>query len=128
VDRLQNRRTHHRRAIHPNAILTRRLQRAALKSVAPVLVTNGDGGSEDGQVHFSALVRQGALVKSRKIRHGVPTFVGGGDFERLWDACSSTVRVPYLYNSYRIVSLLSLCDMRACFHPYFVPGRWGMIR
>lgn len=104
--------------MHRNAGLTRRLRRAALKGVAPILVTNGDGGSEDGQVHFSALVRQGALVKGGKTRHGVPTFVGGGEFERLWDACSSTVRVLYLYTSYRIVSLLSLCDTRACFHPY----------
>ena len=125
MDRLQNRRAHHRRANHPHAGLTRRLRQAALKGVAPILVTNGDGGSDDGQVHFSALVRQGALVKGGKTRHGVPSFVGGGDFERLWDACSSTVRVSYLYNSYRIISLVSPCNTRACFRPYFVPAAGG---
>jgi len=100
VDRLQNRRAHHEHAIfHPHAGLTRQLPQAAMKGEAPILVTNGDGGSEDGQVHFSALVRQGALVKGGKTRHGVPVFVGGGGFERLWDTCSSTVRMSYLWKS-----------------------------
>ena len=82
--------------------------------MAPVLVTNGDGGSEDGQVHFSALVRQGALVKGGKTRHGVPAFVGGGDFERLWDACSSTVRavpMPFLSNNKLAVAMQHACSL-----------------
>jgi chitinase len=98
VDRLQNRRAnHHERAnLHPHTGLARRLQHAAsVKGVAPVRVANGDGGTEDGQVQFSALVRQRVLVKGGKAPHGVPVFVGGGGFERLWDACSSTVRMSY---------------------------------
>jgi len=102
VDRLQSRRVYHGHAnLRPHASLTRRLRQAALQRVAPILVTNGDGGSDDGQVHFSALVRQGALVKGGKTRHGVPEFVGGGGFERLWDGCSSTVSMSYLWNFYR---------------------------
>ena len=96
VERLQNRHAHHERAIsNSHAGLTRRLRQAAVKGVAPILVVNGDGGTEDGQVQFSALVRQGALAKAGKTRHGVPVFVSGGDFERLWDACSSTVRISH---------------------------------
>lgn len=106
VDRLQNRRVYHGHPIlRPHTGLTRRLRHTALERANPILVTNGDGGSDDGQVHFSALVRQGALVKGGKTRHGVPVFLGGGGFERLWDACSSTVRlsylISYLWNSYQ---------------------------
>jgi chitinase len=102
VDRLQNRHAHHGRAtLRPYTRPARLLRQASVKEVAPVLVKNSDGGSEDGQVHFSALVRQGALVKGGKTRNGVQRFVGGGGFERLWDTCSSTVRASYPWDAYR---------------------------
>ncbi|EPQ59486.1 glycoside hydrolase [Gloeophyllum trabeum ATCC 11539] len=50
-----------------------------------VILKNEDGGSDNGQLQFSDLVSQGALVG--------PSFDGAGGFTRHWDECSST---PYL--------------------------------
>ena len=124
VDRLQTRRVYHGHAIlRPRTGLTRRLRQAALEGAAAILVRNGDGGSDDGQVHFSALVQQGALVKESKTRHGLPVFVGGGGFERLWDACSSTVRRSYLWNSYQRGALaVGMQHARFVSVPGFVPA------
>lgn len=50
-----------------------------------VTVTNANGGTDNGQVNFSDLVKQGALVSD-----GTGNFVGSGGFTREWDGCSST--------------------------------------
>lgn len=62
-----------------------------------VVLENDDGGTEDGQISFSAIVSQGAL----QIKNGA--YVGAGGYKRNWDVCSSTVSLPCLYP-------------RACYH------------
>jgi chitinase len=65
------------------------------RAASQVRVNNDDGGSEDGQVQFRSLVAQGALVRTNVTTSGEhsPRYVGGGGFERHWDACSGT---PFL--------------------------------
>lgn len=46
---------------------------------------NGDGGTEDGQISFSAILSQGGL----QLVNG--QYVGANGFKRNWDSCSSTV-------------------------------------
>lgn len=53
-----------------------------------VSVVSEDGTSE-GQITFSELMRQGALVRASDGH----SFVAGGGFERSWDRCSAT---PFL--------------------------------
>jgi chitinase len=55
-------------------------------------LVNGDGGADNGQVQFRALVAQGALVRAAPGTGG-PAFAGAHGFERRWDACSAT---PFL--------------------------------
>ncbi|EIW62034.1 glycoside hydrolase [Trametes versicolor FP-101664 SS1] len=80
-------------------------------STGSTLVHNEDGGTDNGQVQFRDLVAQGVLqpylsnntspstlsaLRSKKTdenAEGRRLFAGGGGFERLWDACSST---PFL--------------------------------
>lgn len=50
-----------------------------------VELRNSDGGTTNGQLGFSSLVSQGALVKDWS-----GAFVGAGGFTREWDSCSST--------------------------------------
>ncbi|KAI0750764.1 glycoside hydrolase [Daedaleopsis nitida] len=89
----------------------RRRRRRALLDVAAegilpgvVRVKNEDGGTDDGQVQFRELVRQGIVqantgsdvnVASLPLGNGAGRrlFAGAGGFVRMWDACSST---PYL--------------------------------
>jgi chitinase len=55
-------------------------------------LVNGDGGADNGQVQFRALLAQGALVRAAPGTGG-PAFAGAHGFERRWDACSAT---PFL--------------------------------
>ncbi|KAI9001092.1 glycoside hydrolase [Trametes punicea] len=57
------------------------------------LIVNEDGGTDDGQVQFRELVRQGAVRAMLENAEPRALFAGGGGFERGWDACSST---PFL--------------------------------
>jgi len=52
-----------------------------------VEVKSGNGSGDSGQIQFNQLVKQGALV-----RNNGGEYDGVGEFERRWDACSSTVR------------------------------------
>ncbi|KAG8890569.1 hypothetical protein FRB98_007123 [Tulasnella sp. 332] len=52
-----------------------------------VILENDDGGTEDGQISFSAIISQGAL----QLQNGA--YVGAGGYKRNWDVCSST---PFL--------------------------------
>lgn len=54
-----------------------------------VTVVNSNGATDSGQINFSDLVRQGALVSD-----GNGNFIGAGGFTREWDSCSSTVSHP----------------------------------
>jgi chitinase len=54
-----------------------------------VVLHNDDGGVSDGQIMFSDIVKQGALVQDPSTRK----WVGAGGFTRNWDSCSST---PFL--------------------------------
>ncbi|KDQ64625.1 glycoside hydrolase family 18 protein [Jaapia argillacea MUCL 33604] len=59
-----------------------------------VILKNEDGGTNNGQLQFSDLVDQGALVRSAPTPPSTqPTFTGSGGFTRRWDSCSST---PFL--------------------------------
>lgn len=61
-----------------------------------VTIKNDSGGTESGQIQFRDIVAQGAL----KFQDG--SWVGAGGFQRVWDVCSSTVRLssPPLSVSY----------------------------
>lgn len=52
-----------------------------------VTVKNEGGGSNDGQIMFVDLIRQGALGWDNNQRK----WVGANGFTRMWDGCSSTV-------------------------------------
>jgi len=70
-----------------------------------VVLQSDDEGSDGGQISFTDIVRQGALVK----RGG--DYDGAGGFERRWDSCSSTV--SYLHIKVLLVWAFAL--MRHCF-------------
>ncbi|KAG9015421.1 hypothetical protein FRB94_000025 [Tulasnella sp. JGI-2019a] len=58
-----------------------------LVSKRSLILANDDGGTEDGQISFSAIISQRAL----KLQDGA--YVGAGGYKRNWDDCSST---PFL--------------------------------
>jgi chitinase len=64
----------------------------AMDASGTLSVKNDNGGSDNGQIQFRDLVRQGALVRSTSGASD-SKFVGAHGFERLWDECSST---PFL--------------------------------
>lgn len=63
-----------------------------------VKLESEDGSGGDGQIQFRDLVDQGALKRAAPVDDSsapgaASKFVGGGGYERHWDACSST---PFL--------------------------------
>ena len=65
---------------------------ARSRRASNVVLHNDDGGVSDGQIMFSDIVKQGALVLDPATRK----WVGAGGFTRSWDSCSSTVRLTSL--------------------------------
>jgi chitinase len=70
----------HKRGLHSNSTSF------TLQARGDVTVTNGGGGTTDGQIMFEDLLSQGALKSD-----GKGGFVGANGFVRHWDSCSSTV-------------------------------------
>ncbi|SJL01798.1 uncharacterized protein ARMOST_05121 [Armillaria ostoyae] len=71
--------------------------RTRSKRESPTLVT--DDGEEQGQIRFSSLVKQGALVLEDTL--GQRKFVAPPGSTRHWDRCSST---PFLKSTNQLVS------------------------
>lgn len=73
-----------------------------------VTVVNDGGGTTDGQLNFSELIRQGALGWDNSARK----WVGAGGFTRVWDSCSSTVGLSVLSLSPFAVHADLACSVR----------------
>lgn len=71
--------------------------RTRSKRGSPTLVT--DDGEEQGQIRFSSLVKQGALISENAL--GQQKFVARPGSTRHWDGCSCT---PFLVSTNQLVS------------------------
>ncbi|KZT12531.1 glycoside hydrolase family 18 protein [Laetiporus sulphureus 93-53] len=114
--RLRERRSRHARSRHSHlpkrmqSLLSDEAQNSAPPGTPPIYAMNGDGGTQNGQVQFRALVAQGVLQYAPPdVLDGndgaAPTsldvvgtefdslYDGWGGFTRYWDNCSST---PFL--------------------------------
>ena len=69
----------------------------ASQQVGSMSISTGGDDSDDGQVQFNSLTRQGALTRQAPSpsNNNTVAFTASGGFTRFWDNCSST---PFLRN------------------------------